>query len=157
MPDNRINASLSSDAQTAVMTALSTAKDKLSFLTGLTPEERQALPKMGDKTVAFVAKALDVAKRHPEILPGNFDAQAFITDAELVNALRPVQGELRDLLEKVDDTVLAAGSEAFSAALRVYQFAKTNGLDGELDTELAEMSKRFARRPRTPQPPTSGG
>jgi len=156
MPDNRVNTKLLPATQATVLTALGTVKENLPFLIGVSPEERQTLPKMGDKTVAFVNKALDVVNRHPEILPGNFDAQAFIADVELVNALRPVQGELRDLLEKVDDTVLAAGSEAFSAALRVYQFAKTNGLDGELDAELAEMGKRFSRKPRTPQPPDSG-
>lgn len=38
-----------------------TIKQKLPFLIDLIAEERKSLPKMGDKSRAFVSKALEVA------------------------------------------------------------------------------------------------
>jgi hypothetical protein len=44
----------------AVMAAIATIKDKLPFLLDLTVEQRKSLPNMGDKSRAFVSKALEV-------------------------------------------------------------------------------------------------
>jgi len=145
---NLIDAVLSADRQAAIATHLAALKADLSFLISLTAEDRQALPKMGDKTQAFVEKASDVTTRHPEILPGRFNAEGFRHDVELARVLTPILREVRELYAKLDDTVFAASSEAFSAALLVYQYAKTNNLGGELDDDLAEMGRRFSRKTR---------
>lgn len=58
MSDNRISASLSQADRDAVMKAIATIREKLPFLVDLTTEERRSLPKMGDKSRAFVSKAL---------------------------------------------------------------------------------------------------
>lgn len=152
MPINRLNTKVLPEKEAAIMAALTTIKTELPFLIGLTPEERQGQAKMGDKTVAFVDKALDVVARHPEILPGTFDADDFETDVALIHSLKPISNEVRDLLEKLDDTIFQASSEAFGAALKVYQFAKVNGVEGELDDELADMGKRFARKAMPAEP-----
>ena len=145
---NLVDAVLSADQQTAVATHLAAIKADLSFLISLTTEERRALPKMGDKTQAFVEKALDVMTRHPEILPGLFKAEDFRRDVELVKAITPILREVRELYAKLDDTVFEASSEAFASALLVYQYAKTNNLSGELDDDLADMGRRFSRKAR---------
>ena len=147
---NLIDAVLSADQQTAVAAHLAAIKASLSFLISLTADERRALPKMGDKTQAFVEKALDVTTRHPEILPGLFKAEDFRRDVELVKALTPILREVRELFAKLDDTVFEASSEAFAAGLLVYQYAKTNNLSGELDDDLADMGRRFSRKARPP-------
>ena len=55
MSDNRISASLSQADRDAVMKAIATIREKLPFLVDLTTEERRSLPKMGDKSRAFVS------------------------------------------------------------------------------------------------------
>jgi hypothetical protein len=40
--------------------------EALSFTVYLSPEERQSLQKMGDKTLAFVEKALEMASDNKE-------------------------------------------------------------------------------------------
>jgi len=40
----------------------------LGFTIVLTSDERHSLPAMGDKTVAFLEKALDMAKNNPQLL-----------------------------------------------------------------------------------------
>jgi hypothetical protein len=109
------------DKQTAITAHLAALKDDLSFSISLTAEDRQALPKMGDKTRAFVEKAPDVTTRHPEIFSGRFNAEGFRHDVELARVFTPILHEVRELYAKLDDTVFTASSEAFSAALLVYQ------------------------------------
>src|SRR5438132_10169395 len=53
-----------------IMTAIETIRQKLPFLLNLTPAERKGLAKLGDKSRAFVLKAVDVATQNPETLPG---------------------------------------------------------------------------------------
>ena len=58
MAENRVSAVLSEADRKAVLDAVETIRQKLSFLIDLSPEQRRSLPKMGDKSRAFVAKAL---------------------------------------------------------------------------------------------------
>lgn len=58
MAENRISTSLSQADREAVIAAVSTIREKLPFLMDLTTEERRSLPKMGDKSRAFVSKTL---------------------------------------------------------------------------------------------------
>lgn len=60
MPDNRVSASLSRADRQAVLAAVNTIREKLPFLIDLTPDERRALPKMGDSSRGFVTQALTV-------------------------------------------------------------------------------------------------
>jgi hypothetical protein len=60
MPDNRISATLSQADQHAVLAAVNTIRAPPSLI-DLSPEERKALPRMGDSGRGFVAKALDPA------------------------------------------------------------------------------------------------
>jgi hypothetical protein len=45
----------------------------LPFLIDLNADERRALPKLGDKSRAFVDQGLVLAVQNPGILPRNFD------------------------------------------------------------------------------------
>jgi len=42
---------------------------------GLTAEDRKSLPKMGDKSRAFVLRALEVGERNEGMLPRAFDLE----------------------------------------------------------------------------------
>jgi hypothetical protein len=50
------------------------------------------------------------------------------------------------LLELVEDTQLLAGSEAYIAALEVYNSAHRTGKGSGLDDLIDQVGKRFARR-----------
>ncbi len=158
MPDNRVNATLSAADQQEILAAINTIKQKLPFLIDLTPEERRALPKMGDKSRAFVSQALAVASQNSDFLPRSFDVAEMRQDVELIAALAPVVTALTQLQELVDDTYTAVGSEAYSAALIVYSYAQQSGQGAALDTLLDAMGQRFARKSRgTAAAPGAGG
>ena len=149
MAENRISAQLTPEDQAAVMAAINTIRQKLNFLIDLTPEERRSLPKMGDKSRAFVSQALDIATQNPDFLPRSFDVAEMRRDVELAEALQPITTALTQLQELVDDTYTAIGSEAYSAALVVYQYGRSSGAVGSaLDQLLDGMGERFARKSR---------
>jgi hypothetical protein len=146
-----ISATLTPEQRDAVMQAVATIKTNLPFLVDLSPEERKTLPKMGDKSRAFVSKALEVATQNPDFLPRSFDIEEFRKDVQLPETLYPLLLAIAQLHELLDDTYLAVGSEAYTAALQVYNYAKASGNIGGLDTLVEEMGQRFARKPRKPK------
>jgi len=105
--------------------AIKALQDKLiPHLIDLGPDERRALPKLGDKTVSFVGKALEYAREHPAMRPSFFDMAEFERDLDAVQLLLGLQRPLSQVMDMVDDSLILAGSEAYSAALAYYQAAK---------------------------------
>lgn len=147
-----ISATLTPTDREAVMTAVTTIKQKLPFLIDLTQEERKALPKLGDKSRAFVAKALEVAAQNSDFLPRSFDLEEMRKDVDLFEALYPMIMALTQLQELLDDTYTAVGSEAYAAALQVYTYAKASGQGSGLEAVVDELGQRFIRKPRKAKP-----
>jgi len=157
MPENRVSAVLSDADRQAILAAIETIRTKLPFLIDLTPEQRRSLPKMGDKSRAFVAKALAIAQHNSNFLPRSFSVEEFERDVALAEALLPIIVSLSRLSEQLNDTYTEVGSEAMSASLVVYQYGRNSG-DGEsLEGLLDDMGQRFARKSRGPKPTSSGG
>ncbi len=146
MKKNIVSAELNATDAQALVTAVDGIKKKLPFLIDLSPEDRRALPKMGDKSRAFVAKALEVASQNPDILPRNFSPEEFRKDVVLLDQLTPLALSLGQLAELVEDTVIAAGSDAYMAALVVYHSAKLAGQGAGMDAQLDNLGQRFARK-----------
>jgi hypothetical protein len=155
MPTNRIDASLSDTDRDAILAAIDLIESKLPFLEDLMPAERRDLPKMGTKSEGFVHHADVLARQDDSFLPRNFDLPEFQSDASLFAALAPIRARLMRLTEKVDDTTMLVGSEAYVAALIVYQNAQLNGRGEGFDALLDELSRRFARKTRKPDAPST--
>jgi hypothetical protein len=68
---------------------------------------------------------------------------------DLLAALSPVRTALAQLSELVEDSYMAIGSEAYTAALLVYQYARSAGKGAALDGALDALGQRFARKSRT--------
>src|SRR6185503_21354677 len=152
MITNRVTTTISTEDQEAVLTAIKTIEQKLPFLISLTTAERLQLAKVGDKTEAFVRKAVDVCDRHSELLSESF-VQEMRKDADLWVSLMPIQAAIDRLQQKVDDTVIQVGAEAYAAASTVYAVTKTPFAEAELKTAADELGKRYGRRSRAASPP----
>jgi hypothetical protein len=152
MQDNRVSAVLSEADRQAVLSAIETIRQKLPFLIDLSPEERRTLPKMGDRSRNFVSQALEVATQNEDILPRNFDVEEMHKDVALLASLAPIRLSLTQLQELIEDTYMAIGSEAYTAALIVYQFARASGKGAALDDVVDSLGKRFARKSGTTKP-----
>lgn len=62
--------------------------------------------------------------------------------------LKTIGRSLSPLLDKLDDSLLAAGSDAYAQALEVYGYAKAAGTGDGLDQLRRSMSHRFSRTRR---------
>ena len=70
---NRIDATLPVATRDEILDLIVQIRAKLPFLIDLSPEERQTLPKMGDKSRAFVSGSLQLATQDDSYLPRAFD------------------------------------------------------------------------------------
>ena len=155
MPTKQISSTLTPADRDKVLAAVTSIKQTLSFLIDLTPEERKALPKMGNKNRAFVSKALEVATQNPDFLSRSFDLEEMRKDVQLFEAMYPIVVAMTQLQELIDDTYMTVGSEAYSAALKVYTYAKASGQGAGLEAVVDELGQRFARRSRKEKPKTA--
>ncbi len=153
MTPNRIDATLAPEALATIQSQLDAIRAALPFLEDLTPDERRSLPKMGDKSQAFVTRTLELARQDDSYLPRSLDVDAFARDLDLWRSLESIRVRLTQLNELVDDTQIAVGSEAYLAALEVYAAAKRANVGGGLDDLVDRVSRRFATR-RADTPPT---
>jgi len=152
MGENRISATLSAPDREAVLTAIATIRQKLPFLIDLNSDERHAMTKLGDKSRAFVSKAVEVAAQNPDVLPRSFNLEEMRRDVQLFEDLQPILLALNQLQDLVDDTVMQVGSEAYAAALAVYTYAKASGTGSALEAAADDLGQRFARKARAAAP-----
>lgn len=144
MPYQNISASLTEAEITRIKASLDTVEKALPFLINLTTTERRKLLKMGDKSLAFVSNCLAVSQSNREILPLNFNVDEFSRDYELAIALSDILIRLRQITEKVDDTLMAVGSEAMTTSLEVYDSVKSGAKRNPgLKTVAEQLGERF--------------
>jgi hypothetical protein len=91
-----------------------------AYLISLTPEERQSLPKMGDKSLAFVTKAAEYAQSLPKLMPSYLDVPGFVADASVSADLLELFLELDGFTADVESTRMEAGSEGYTSALMAF-------------------------------------
>jgi hypothetical protein len=150
------NAQLLPEQEQQILQSMADIEAKLPFLLDLSVSDRRGLPKMGDKSRAFVDHGLVLALQNGNILPRNFNIEEYQHDVQLVRQLESLVLAMRRLMKRLEDTYLAAGSDAYGQTLLVYQAAKLAGKDGSLAEHLDTLSRRFARKsPGPAHPPVS--
>ena len=150
MSTNRVSAVLNDADKTAVLEALAQVKEKMPFLINLTGQERKRSRTMGAKSVEYVNLSLQSSKTFGSLIPPSVDVSEFSKDVTLVNQLLEVRMEVDALLEGIDDTMLAAGSDAMRYADLVYSYLKTGSkTNAGVKSVTADISKRYMRRRRT--------
>ena len=127
-----------------------------------TPVERQTLPKMGEKTLAFVEKSHEFAKSNPVLVPNYLNMDEFAIDYTDASGLFAAVNKARQLLENLSDTQMCADSEAFQCSLMFYHSAKA-GAENNIPGAKAvyeELRKRFPdharRKTNTEASPATG-
>ncbi|MBD2100156.1 hypothetical protein [Leptolyngbya sp. FACHB-261] len=154
---NLVSANLPEDRRQAVSEGFAMIRENLSCLIDLTPSERRQLRKVGDKERAFTKRALDLAERNLDVLPRRFDLAEMRRDIQLLESLQPILQEVRQLQELVNDTWLAANSEAYGAALAIYNYAKASDEVTGLDGTLGDLKRQFAPKTKKKKPTEGTG
>ncbi len=142
-PTNHVSARLSEEDLRAIHGALNVIRQNLPFLKSFREEERESLMHLGKTGRTFIRRALDLVMRDPGVLPRSFDEEEFAGDALLYGQLGEIGDLLKELHQQVVDTEAAVGTDAFTAALVVYQCGKM-AQRSEMDGGLPGMEKRLA-------------
>ena len=119
----------------------------LPKLSVLSTKEKQDLLIMGDKSVAFVDKAMEVAKQEKELLKTFIDVEAFEKDVVAIDSLRAFKFKLAQVFSGIEDSYAISGSEAYRTALMVYSLMKNAAHmnhPGAKD-KVSELAERFPR------------
>jgi hypothetical protein len=141
---NKVSLELNATAAAEIVAKINELKALLPVgLVVLIDAEKSSLPKMGDKSLAFVLKCLDVAEQHPELCPPFVDVAEMRKDADAYQSLRSIERAFASVTAPLEDTMVLAGSEAYSAALSIYAMTKDGAKRGiagakELAAALAE-------------------
>jgi hypothetical protein len=148
MQKNLFDLVLTAEEESKVDDALKVLSEVLlPKLQVLTASRRQLLV-LGDKSVAFVSKAHEVARQDTDLLDSFIDLEAFDQDVDAMGKLRSIDYKLKQLHSAVEDSFSIAGSEAYNAALMVYSLMKNAakmGHPGAKD-KVEELSARFPGR-----------
>ncbi len=154
--DNRISIDITAAQKAAIVSAVGALKAAVAgVIINLNKDERQSLPKIADKTLAFDEKCKAYMTSRPELVPGFIDAAELAKDRKLIDDLLPCLRELAPICEGLEDTVSLAYTDVYVADLafhaNVKQAAK-RGVPGT-DTIYDDLKTRFPGRPKA-EPPT---
>ena len=119
-----ISAELKQEVIDTVTADLADIQSKMPFILKLSPAVKKSLPKLEDSRTPFVSKCLFYARKEPKILPPFTDLDELERDLKLFNNLQNITKEIDRLADMINDTRIAAGSDAYSAALTIYNSAK---------------------------------
>lgn len=146
--ENKINFIIPDTVITEVEQKLTEISTVLKpYIIALSPDERQELPKMSDKTQPFVEKALDYTTSAPQFAPPYMDAEGLANDMKVHGQLTPLLRQVRILSDGLDDTTMQAGAESYVCALTYYNSVKMGAkLDIHGAKSIAEdLGKRFEK------------
>lgn len=146
LTNNRLNITATPAQITAVKTAYQTILTNLPFLLGLTTEERSSYPAIDISNKVFTEDAIIAGVNNTNILPPYVSPAAMQTDLTLFSQLDELIALHNQLGEKLLDTQLLAGSEAYIGALTLYKLfasAAEAGVAGS-DAIYSQLKQRFA-------------
>lgn len=113
--------------------------NRFGFLIALTPKERQAMVKVRD--YGLIKDCMVAAKANMDIIPTAFNMAEYEKDVTLYNVLSDFIAMTLSLLERLEHTHMAVGSEAQMSTLTLYGYLQ----QGErLKPGLQEINKKLA-------------
>ncbi len=152
---NLVSLNLSAQDLADVDNAIATLRRVFAQMIALQPSQRRDLYKMGDKSEVFCRQTLAVLAANPQIIPPNLNLAEAQADLAALDQLRPRLQQLEQLVERVDDTALALGSDIITVALEGYGLLKVSGKSEALKGARKDLSARFAKSSRAAEPATA--
>lgn len=154
---NRLDITISDTDMADIDAAIATLNEKLApYLISLSTEDRMSLPKLGDRTRAFVDKAREYAQQYPELVPNFVNLDDFDTDLTANAVLSRILRGIQPLTSNLEDSHLLSGSEAYQAALIYYRSVKM-AAESDIPNASAiyrDLAKRFEKSPSNSAAPT---
>ena len=156
--ENRIEAELSGEDLSAVITAIGTIREKMPFLVRLTVEEKKSMVMMDDGRSPFTQKAIGYAGSEGALNPNDTLLGMAQKDISLYTTLGTVEREVNRLAEMVRDTRMLAGAEAYETARVIYKMAKIAASMNVPGTQtiVEDLGKLYKEQGKQSQDETTG-
>ena len=153
MPQNLISISIDAALAAELNGAVDLLNQRLADKTvGLDPDTRRGLLKMGDKSEAFVRQTMTLLAQNRQVVPPSLQLDEALGDLAALDVIRPLLGRLQQLVERLRDTEMALGSDLMVAGTEGYALLKVSGKGEALKGARRELSARFAKGTRAPEP-----
>lgn len=149
---NLISLNLSAQDLTDLDAAIVTIRRVFAPFVALQVDEKVEMKKMGPKSREFCELTLELLENNPQIVPPNLGLAEALADRTALDQLRPRMQQLRQLVERGDDTEMALGSDLMAIALEGYRLLEVSGKGEALKGARRELSARFARKRRAAEP-----
>lgn len=145
MPQNLVSLNLSDAVVAELGTLVGQVEERTAMLVALDNDTRREITKMGERSESFVRQALAALDQNREIVPPSLKLDEALADLKAVDQIRPLRQRVARLLERLEDTEMALGSDAMSAALEGYALLRVSGKSRGLDGLRESLSTRFNR------------
>lgn len=143
---NRLNITMTEADIAQVKKQFESIYGAMPFLIGLTTEERVGLPKINEGNKVFVGDSINALVNNAPMLPAYLNVKDIKNDLTLYEQLDELEGLALQLVEKIQDTRMLCGSEAYASSLtayRLFEAAASAGLPGA-DSVYNALRVRFA-------------
>jgi len=120
----------------------------------ITKEEIKSIPKVADRRIPFVEKSTGYTDSNPEFLPPHYNAVEFKRDFKAYMDLREMVRPLRQILSKMEYSMMVSGSEAYEAALQYYKSVRYHASIGTPGAQAIydDLRQLFEMKARDPEP-----
>ena len=155
MPQNLVSLDLTAADITALTGALATIRTTLGDrAVSLSPQERQELTKMGDKSRTFCEQAVAGIASNSGSMPADLDVAGLTQDLADFTKLDAFYADYLAIGEKIDDTLRAVSSDVMNGSIIGVTFLKAlNKLNPGLDSLLSSLRNVRRSKPKA-KPPT---
>jgi hypothetical protein len=143
---NRLNTVMADADIAEVKGFIKNIYGKMPFLIGLTTDERVTLPKISENNKVFVGDSINALVNNAPMLPSYLNVADIKNDLTLYEQLDELEMLALQLVEKIQDTRMLCGSEAYVsslAAYRLFEAAASAGIPGA-DAIYDALKQRFA-------------
>lgn len=148
MSKNTVSVQLPQEVVTQLENKFKEIKELLApYTVTLTGDERVSMPKMSDKSVAFVSKVVDYTISNPKLIPPMMQPEELKKDFEANKTLQPIYAISQQISDMMKDTLIVTGSEAYTQALLYYASVKmaVKMGDSEAKSIQEDLGKRFPK------------
>lgn len=150
MSQGRIDVTLDPAVVDEIMAMLAQINARLPFLLRLTASEKKHLVKPQAGALEVIQTIVDLQRKAGLV---NGDDAAVLADVSVFGGLTTISDTMSDLLRRINDTKLQAGSEGWNESLIRYgMLRQVERRNPELKAGLDRLRPLISRRPARPAP-----
>ncbi len=148
MKQNLVSYSFTEADFTVLKQQISEIHDKIEgFAIELHIDNKRELKTLGDRSLPFTEQAFLFATQQKNLVPAFVSMEEFSKDLNLFKQSKELIKLLEVTIERLNDTYIAAGSDAFSTARKIYDSVKS-AVKGNIPGAAVaydELKKRYIR------------